>query len=429
MVVRPGGWWTHMHEHIVGSWRRLVAGGRLALAALVVLTMAPAAQGLHAAALPASRLVASDPSQVGQWGALTSWPLDAVHASMLPSGSLLLWDAWETGGTASATLWNPSTGAFTPVPNQTTQIFCSGHVQLADGRLLVVGGHNGADTGIAAVNAFGSSWSLLPSMSYPRWYAAVAKLGDGRVAAISGNITPTTTADTPEIYNPATNAWSKITTVNTQIFYDAYPQDYTLPNGKVFVLDSEGVPAPGAGRERGDLDRRSDQPAAVRLLDHVPAGQDPRRRRRRRVRFVLPVVHDRRDDRHERRLAVVEPGRVDDVPALPAQPGHAARRQRAGARRVGDRERRGPQRLAPGRDLEPPDRPVDDRRRRAEPRACTHSTAVAAAGRPRAVGGRWADRGGQRLPDVRDLLAAVPVQGRAARPSRAPPPRPATPAP
>src|SRR5258708_28185618 len=29
-------------------------------------------------------------------------------------------------------------------------------------------------------------------------------------------------------------------TVNPQIFYDAYPKNYRLPNGRVFVLDAEG---------------------------------------------------------------------------------------------------------------------------------------------------------------------------------------------
>ncbi|HKF75685.1 MAG TPA: galactose oxidase-like domain-containing protein, partial [Candidatus Dormibacteraeota bacterium] len=226
--------------------RRLFAAGRLALAALLMLAAAPAAAGgpaVPAAALPAVRLVASDPSQVGQWGALMNWPLDAVHASLMPSGSVLLWDAWETGGTPSVRLWNPATGAFTAVPNQTSQLFCSGHVQLADGRLLVVGGHNGGDTGINDVNAFDSgsaSWSLLPSMNYARWYPAVARLGDGRVVAISGNITPSTIATTPEVYDPATSTWTALSSINTQIDYDAYPQDYTLPDGRVFVLDSEG---------------------------------------------------------------------------------------------------------------------------------------------------------------------------------------------
>lgn len=231
-----------MREWMIGRCRRLVTAGRLAVATLLVFAATPAALP-PAMSLPAHQLVASDPSLVGQWGPLMNWPLDAVHASLLPTGSVLLWDAWELGGTPSAQLWNPATGTFTPVPNQTSQIFCSAHVHLADGRLFVVGGHNGVDTGINDVNLFDpgtAGWSLLPAMSYARWYPSVAKLADGRVVAISGNIDDLTIATTPEVYNPTTNGWAQLTSVNTQINYDSYPEDYLLPDGRVFVLDSEG---------------------------------------------------------------------------------------------------------------------------------------------------------------------------------------------
>src|SRR5947209_4878914 len=190
--------------------------GVLAVAALVLAAIAGSAQGslppggggsgwggLAAAASP-------DPSVAGQWGSLQSWPLVAVHSSLLDNGSVVVWDAWETGGTPSVRVWNPATGVFTPAPNLTTQIFCSAHLQLPDGRLMVVGGPNGGEVGINATQIFDpatNAWSAGPSMTTPRWYPTATMLGDGRVVAISGQATPGSYDDTPEVYSPATNSW------------------------------------------------------------------------------------------------------------------------------------------------------------------------------------------------------------------------------
>src|ERR1700730_4310316 len=145
---------------------------------LRVLVLGAATQGDAArrAQPPASRpaaSVAADPATAGQWGSLLNWPLVAVHSALLNTGQVLTWDAWETGGTPSVRLWNPSSQAFTAVPNQTSQIFCSAHVQLPDGRLLVAGGHNGGEYGIRDTTLFDpqtSQWSKLANMNDARWY-------------------------------------------------------------------------------------------------------------------------------------------------------------------------------------------------------------------------------------------------------------------
>src|SRR5690349_862690 len=43
-----------------------------------------------------------DPAQVGEWSSIMNWPLVDVHMGLLPTGELVMWDAWETGGTQSA---------------------------------------------------------------------------------------------------------------------------------------------------------------------------------------------------------------------------------------------------------------------------------------------------------------------------------------
>ncbi len=215
------------------------------LAVAAVALLSPSFAAPQRTALPGSAytLAASPtPSISGQWSNLMNWPLVAVHSIVLRTGKVLMFDAWETGGTPSARLWDPATQAFTPVPLSVSQIFCSGHVQLSDGRVLVVGGHNGADYGIQDVNVFdpsSNSWSPAAFMSFARWYPGVNELPDGRVVAIAGDVSPVAVANTPEVYDPAANRWSTLSSVNTAINYDNYPQSYVLPSGSVFVTDDQ----------------------------------------------------------------------------------------------------------------------------------------------------------------------------------------------
>ena len=82
----------------------------------------------------------TDPAAAtGRWSSVMNWPLVAVHATLLHTGEVLVWDGWEVP-TAAAKLWNPVTNAFASVPAQSA-VFCAAHSQLADGRLLVIGGH------------------------------------------------------------------------------------------------------------------------------------------------------------------------------------------------------------------------------------------------------------------------------------------------
>jgi hypothetical protein len=227
--------------------RRLAPRWNLVLAGLTTVTLVAIAAPSDRAATSAPALAAAtgdDPSTAGQWGSLMSWPLVAVHSSLLDNGDVLVWDAWETGGTPSVRVWNPTTGAFTPAPNTTTQIFCSAELQLPDGRIMVVGGHNGGEVGINSTQLFDpttNAWSAGPNLTSARWYPTATMLGDGRVVAISGQTSPSVYADTPEIYSPTTNAWSKLSSVNTSFVHDdGYPMTFLLPNGQLAVFDPEG---------------------------------------------------------------------------------------------------------------------------------------------------------------------------------------------
>jgi len=104
----------------------------------------PVANAAQSCASPAwaNRLAATE----GEWSTPVPWPVVAVHLHLLPSGRVLSW-----GRVGEPQLWDPSTGIFTSIPSS-TMVFCSGHSFLADGRLLVTGGHLDDLRGLARVS-------------------------------------------------------------------------------------------------------------------------------------------------------------------------------------------------------------------------------------------------------------------------------------
>ena len=98
-------------------------------------------------------------------------PIVAVHASLLPTGEVLISDGQWLGN--DARVWNPATNTFTSVTNNTTNLFCSAHCHLADGRVLFAGGHLGPHTGVTDTNLFDPTthaWALVAAMHTARWH-------------------------------------------------------------------------------------------------------------------------------------------------------------------------------------------------------------------------------------------------------------------
>jgi hypothetical protein len=205
---------------------------------------ASGAQGSPAVVL--ITLTVSQPSaQIGQWSGPLNWPLVAIHMLLLRTGQVLTWEGEGdiTNGGATARLWDPATGTFTPLPT-TTNIWCAGHSALADGRFLVVGGHEMGsgdhNLGTFAANLFDpatQSWRSAAAMNFPRWYPTATTLPDGRVLVASGSQRcDTCIAEVPEIYNPATDTWVQLT--NAKLVIPLYPYMFVLPDGRVLHAGS-----------------------------------------------------------------------------------------------------------------------------------------------------------------------------------------------
>ena len=223
-----------------------------------------------------------------------------IHTHVTPDGKVLTWEGHNSDTaedpakhTSHAYTWNPNPAGqygslvypkvYLHFDNFNSNIFCSGHSFLADGRLLVAGGHysNGnvanAQTqaatfpsdvltnnrgngyvGLREVNIFnykgnlnsnqtGYVWQTsanivgqpvptLPAMNYRRWYPTNTTLSDGKVVVTSGqewaDAAGNSVQGPPEVYNPITNSWQVLNGAARQL--PLYPWMFLAPDGRVF---------------------------------------------------------------------------------------------------------------------------------------------------------------------------------------------------
>src|SRR5262249_47763381 len=123
-------------------------------------------------------------------------PVVALNMVLLDTGKILMWDGGPNClGGQSPTLWDPVAGTFTPVPltqSNLRDLFCPAQTVLADGRVLIAGGHDCTSSsyiGAAIANVFDpatNQWTFLPDMAYRRWYPTATTLPDGRALVTSG---------------------------------------------------------------------------------------------------------------------------------------------------------------------------------------------------------------------------------------------------
>lgn len=197
----------------------------------------------------------------GRWIAPVSWDIVPLHMTLLPTGRIIAWGKFEAGTQrmASPRLWDPAAGPPTTaiaIPAD-TMLFCAGHTLMADGRLMVSGGHKADDRGLDVTNIFdpvSQSWVRgLPKMAKGRWYPTVTTLADGRLVTVAGRDTASEQVRIPEIWE--SGRWVQLTGASLQLPY--YPRQFVAPNGKVFYaaervkarwLDVDVTTTSGRGR-------------------------------------------------------------------------------------------------------------------------------------------------------------------------------------
>jgi len=223
-------------------------------------TLSFAAGGVTASSSTVNLDALPPEATTGRWDTPVAWDIVPLHIHLLPTGKILAWGKFETDGTMGMPrLWDPALGPPTTaqlIPVD-TMLFCSGHAFMADGRLLVSGGHKKDDQGIDVTNIFDpvtESWVPgLPKMAKGRWYPTVTALADGRMVTVVGRDEEAKVVLIPEIWE--NSEWVQLPGASLSLPY--YPRQFVAPNGKIFYagervqarwLDVDAVTANGRGQ-------------------------------------------------------------------------------------------------------------------------------------------------------------------------------------
>ncbi len=191
----------------------------------------------------------------GAWSVLpVPSPVRSIHSVVLHTGKVLLIsgsgndpDAFAAGTFTSA-LFDPVAGTFQTVPTP-ADLFCSGHVQLPDGRILVMGGNkdypvpNGHGyEGLKDSYIFDpstSSYSRINDMNAGHWYPSATALGNGDVLSLGGLGENSSGTVATEYFSLAQQRWLGLHEANqTWSFWGLYPSMILMQDGRLFYTGS-----------------------------------------------------------------------------------------------------------------------------------------------------------------------------------------------
>lgn len=209
-----------------------------------------------------------DPSIVGAWSPVTnlnsisSGPIVGIHTHLLPNGKVLVFTRQQgpdgndnVNGFSRTYVWDPATGSvISEAFNGTTNLFCSGHAFIHDGRLLVTGGHLGADLrGEPDANFYDwntGAWSAAASMGRGRWYPSNVILGNSEMLVDAGFDEFGQFNNQPQVWQ-TNNSWRSLTSAPDP-HGNTYPWLHLAPNGQVFhsgpAQSTEYLRTSGAGQ-------------------------------------------------------------------------------------------------------------------------------------------------------------------------------------
>jgi hypothetical protein len=194
-------------------------------------------------------------------------PVRGIHAVVLKNGNVLLVagsgndPAAFAAGTFTTAVYNPRNGTFTNVPTP-ADLFCSGHVQLADGRVLIMGGNKDypAADGSHGYKGLKDSYIFDPdTMAYTRvndmssgaWYPSATVMGNGDVISLGGLGEDSSGTVATQYFSSTQQRWLSLNEANQSwSFWGLYPSMVLMQDGRLFYTGSHvfgnGLPGTGA---------------------------------------------------------------------------------------------------------------------------------------------------------------------------------------
>lgn len=192
----------------------------------------------------------------------------SVHSVLLSNGKVLMMAGSGNdpmafaAGTFKSTIWDPASGNFTDVPTP-EDLFCSGHVQLPNGNVLIMGGNkaypDAAGThgyeGLKSSYIFNVStntYQKINDLNTGHWYPSATVLGNGNVLSLGGLDETSGGTVTTELFNNATGAWGGTGQVHqTYSYWGLYPSMILMQDGRLFydgshVFGNQGTDNAGA---------------------------------------------------------------------------------------------------------------------------------------------------------------------------------------
>ncbi|WND35470.1 DUF1929 domain-containing protein [Streptomyces sp. BB1-1-1] len=222
----------------------------------------------------------------GRWDVLpTQNPVRSMHSVVLPGGKVLLIagsgndpEMFEAGTFTSA-VYDPGTGDYETIPTP-KDMFCAGHVQLKDGRVLVMSGNKGYPSadGTVGYQGYKDSYIFDPEtetyvktndMNDGHWYPSATILGNGDVISFGGLREDSTGSVTADLWSDEQQKWLPTWQVNqTWSYWGLYPSMILMQDGRLFYSGSHvfGNNIPGTGSAIYDYDANS--------ITQVPGLQD-----------------------------------------------------------------------------------------------------------------------------------------------------------
>ncbi|MFM1988984.1 MAG: hypothetical protein RJA99_1941 [Pseudomonadota bacterium] len=150
-----------------------------------------------------------------RWSAAGTLPLVPVSMANLPDGRVLLWSAetrfafGTSNGRTYTAILDPDTGTASErlVTETGHDMFCPGTAYLPDGRLLVNGGIDAANTSL--YDPASGRWTRDDAMNIPRGYNASTPLADGSVLTLGGSWSGGAGNKHGEVWSPGTG-WRRL---------------------------------------------------------------------------------------------------------------------------------------------------------------------------------------------------------------------------